>query len=191
MGSSCSFGQPCMPGAGSGPPHQLPLRTLIHRKAKDITASENIPEDPIARKSTAEREARLRLKAEANQMAMRAVLESARRTARERIGKMVKRVELEEAQCSGHSSALELKRERIRRDFEQVLRDQAKAKTQVSELEDAVCAADGRCHKLERLRKSHTREIEGLRSELRAHRSRATRCEVIRQKVAELEQDLR
>jgi len=146
--------------------------------------------EQMAGKMAAAQEARLRLAAEAHEAAMRTRLDRTCRVARERIAAMTRRTQRTEEECNQRASAARLARERMQRDLEAAQRETIAARAAIAELEDAARATDARVYEADSNRRSKTREVESLRSELKAHRARASRASHAGQRLRELQKEL-
>lgn len=144
----------------------------------------------MASKVAAAQAARLRLGAEAHEAAMRVRLEHTCKAARERIAATTRRTQREEEECRVRAYAAKLERERVQRDLDAAMREQAVIKAQMAELEEAIRVADVRGRESEKVRKVRAREVEALRSELKVHRSRASRTQNAQHRIRDMQREL-
>lgn len=144
----------------------------------------------MAGRILAAQEARLRLAAEAHEAAMRAKLEHTRRAAQERASAMAKRAAAEEEEVKNRTAAAKLERERVRRHFETTKRELERSRSQVAEVDAEIKAAEAQARTLEGAKRPRVKEAEALRSELKAHRARATRHQNTEQRVKDLHREL-
>merc|ERR1740138_272869 len=122
---------------------------------------------------------------------MRARLDQTRRAAQERVTELARRAQREEEGCTSRAVAAKADRARVEQASEQVKEQQEDAKRQIAGLEDKIREADRRCRAGEKVRRSRAKELEALRSELKAHRPRATRHHIAQQRVRDVQRDLR
>lgn len=135
-------------------------------------------------------ETRRRIDAEAHEASMRVKLERTLQAARERITVMTRRAEKEEKECRQRAQAAFAERGGLQRSLQAVLGSQQVATVQIGKLEEEVRVANCRAKGWEREKSSYVKQIEQLRNELKAQKTRAVRGQLTEQRVKELQREL-
>jgi chromosome segregation ATPase len=155
------------------------------------TLQSEIKRSHTALRIAAAQETRLRVEAEAHEKEMGARLDRIRQAAQERVAEMTHRAQREEEGCSSRAYAAKADRMRVERASERVREQQGDARIQLSDLEEKIREADRRYRVGEKVRRTRAKELEALRSELKAHRPRATRHHIAQQRVRDVQRELR
>jgi hypothetical protein len=155
------------------------------------TLQSEIKRSHTALRIAAAQETRLRVEAEAHEKEMGARLDRIRQAAQERVAEMTHRAQREEEGCSSRAYAAKADRMRVERASERVREQQGDARIQLSDLEEKIREADRRCRVGEKVRRTRAKELEALRSELKAHRPRATRHQIAQQRVRDMQREVR